>query len=293
MKQIQHIECIADAMDFKFSAGVGGQDGKPSCVDEDQGCPTEAYILCGFAEIGSSSRSQVDFLACMDESDGAAGQRAQDCATRQGLDFGAIDSCATGSQGVELLQQAHVYYEANKDKVSGFPTLLVDGKEPWGRDWESVVNGAICKAGVQCACDLAPPSPEPTPAPTPAPIPSPQPAPAPVPGPTPAPTPVPTPGSTHYGAPPCLADEEVIHATDGAAVCAPACAQGASTCPTDAPGGKGGLFGSPACGDGSLSSYCVVACFNDDDCAEQEGFTCHAVDGGLGICAVAGSALVV
>merc|ERR1711988_1373269 len=92
---------------------------------------------------------------------------------------------------MELLQKAHVYYEANKDKVRGFPTLLVDGKEPWTRDWETVVK-TICDAGVSCACNL-PPSPAPTPAPTPAPIPTPAPLPVPIPAPVPVPVPLPEP----------------------------------------------------------------------------------------------------
>lgn len=190
MQQLVHTECLADAMDFKFSAGVGGKDNQPSCVDEDQGCPTEAYILCGFQSIGASQEARVDFLACMDDGDGDAGARANACAARQDLDATAIEGCATGQQGSELLQQAHEYYEANRAKVRGFPTLLVNDKEPWTRDWETVVK-TICDAGVECACNLPPP-PTPAPAPTPAP-PTPSPSPAPVPSPTPVPVPTPLP----------------------------------------------------------------------------------------------------
>jgi len=268
-------------LDFKFSAGVGGKDGSPECVDEDHGCPTEAYILCAFDQIGSSQRSRMDFLACMDEGDGEASGRAQSCSSEQHLDFSSMSSCATGSQGTDLLQQAHEYYESNKDKVSGFPTLFIDGKEPWARDMQTVMK-AICDAGVQCACG---PMPGPTPSPFPTPTPTPQPAPRPSPPPTPTPTP--TPGSTHYGNPPCQSDEEAIHTPDGASVCAPACSGGSGSCPSDAPDSKGGLYGQPTCGDGSLAKYCVVACFDNSDCAVDAGFTCHDVDGGLGICAVA------
>lgn len=300
MKQIQHTECIAEAMDFKLSAGVGGKDGAPECVDEHDGCPTEAYILCAFDQVGTKQRSRVDFLACMDETDGEAVDRAKSCSAAQNLDFDSIDSCATGSDGADLLQQAHEYYVANKAKVSGFPTLIIGGKEPWTRDLETVM-GAICDAGVQCACGPIPsptpsPSPQPTPKPTPQPTPRPRPTPTPEPSPVPSPLPLPTPqplpppspspGSTHYSAPPCQSDEEVIHTTDGAAVCAPPCSGTASSCPSDTPDGKGGLYGRPTCGDGSLSKFCVVDCFDNSDCAEDSGFTCHDVDGGLGICAV-------
>lgn len=191
MTALVHTECLADAMDFKFSAGVGGTDNHPSCVDEDSGCPTEAYILCGFESIGASQLARVDFLACMDDGDGDAGTRAKECATRQHLDATTIETCAEGQQGADLLQQAHVYYEANRDKVRGFPTLLVNDKEPWTRDWETVVK-TICDAGVSCACDLPPPGPSPTPSPAPSPVPAPAPAPLPVPVPAPVPAPTPS-----------------------------------------------------------------------------------------------------
>lgn len=301
MKQIQHVDCIADAMDFKLSAGVGGEDGNFACVDEHDGCPTEAYILCGFEQAGVI-RSRIDFLACMDETDGEASKRAEACAEEQKLNFDAIQSCATGSHGTELLQQAHTYYEANKAKIRGFPTPLVNGKEPWSRDWEDIMT-AICNAGVQCACGLPPPSPGPTPSPKPTPLPSPTPrptpaptpvpVPVPMPPPTPAPSPGPAPTSTHYGAPPCRDGEDIISTADGANVCAPPCSGGASSCPKDTPGGKGGLYGNPSCGDGSFSTHCVITCFDNDDCATGLGFSCHDADGGLGVCAVAKSTEVI
>merc|ERR1712019_81283 len=113
--------------------------------------------------------------------------------------------------------------------------------------------------------------------------------PTPTPTPTPAPTPAPSPSKVHYGAPPCNEDEEVLATTDGASVCAPHCSGGASSCPTDTPGGHGGLFGNPTCGSGSFSDYCVITCFDDDDCATNLGFSCHDADGGLGVCAAAKS----
>lgn len=132
-----------------------GEDGQLSCVDEEDGCPTEAFILCGFAQL-PEIRGHVDFLACMDESDGAASDRAHDCAGKQHLDVAALEACATGSQGAALLQDAHKYFVQNQDKVDGFPTLLVDNQEVWSRDWETVTQ-AFCDAGVNCACDLPPP----------------------------------------------------------------------------------------------------------------------------------------
>jgi len=188
-------------MDFKLSAGVGGTDGAFACVDEnDGGCPTEEYILCAFDQ-ASNMQSQIHYLACMDEYDGdapsartpaQAAAQAQSCASRLGLTWSSIESCVSGSRGTEMLQQAHTYYEANKDKVRGFPTPLVNGEEPWARDWSSLVE-AICKAGVTCACGLPPPSPSPSPQPVPVPTPTPTPTPVPVPVPSPAPVPSPSP----------------------------------------------------------------------------------------------------
>jgi len=281
-------------MDFKFSAGVGGEAGSPECVDEHDGCPTEAYILCAFEQIGSSQRTRMDFLACMDDGEGEPSGRAKSCSADQSLDFSSMSTCATGQKGADLLQQAHEYYESNKDHVKGFPTLIIDGKEPWTRDMKTVME-AICSAGVQCACGWSPtpiPSPVPIP-PSPVPIPpSPVPLPpSPVPLP-PSPVPGPTPQSTHYGSPPCQSDEQLIHTGDGATVCAPTCTGGSESCPVDTPDGKGGLYGQPTCGDGSLATHCVVACFDNSDCAVDEGFTCHDVDGGLGICAIASTVVV-
>lgn len=195
MQRLVHTECLAEAMDFKFSAGVGGTDNHPSCVDEDEGCPTEAYILCGFDVIGASQQARIDFLACIDDTDGDARVRAKACAAQQHLDQASIESCATGSQSTRLLQMAHEYYVQNKAKVRGFPTLLINDQEPWSRDWETLVK-AICDAGVECACNL-PPSPLPIPVPTPVPVPLPVPTPVPIPTPLPSPlppSPAPTPG---------------------------------------------------------------------------------------------------
>jgi len=144
-------------VDFKLSAGVKGTDGQPSCVDEEDGCPTEAFILCGFEQL-TETRGHVDFLACMDESDGAAGDRARACAAKQQLDAAKLEACASGTQGAGLLQAAHEYFVQHQDEVSGFPTLLVDNQEVLDRDWGALTE-AFCKAGAECACGLPPPSP--------------------------------------------------------------------------------------------------------------------------------------
>merc|ERR1712048_134248 len=114
--QLHHVKCIADGVDFKLSAGVGGSKDAFACVDEnDGGCPTEAYILCAFENIASTG-TQVDYLACMDEYSGdtpsartpaQAASQAQSCAKRFDLVWNDIESCATGSRSNELLGQAN------------------------------------------------------------------------------------------------------------------------------------------------------------------------------------------
>jgi hypothetical protein len=139
---------------------VGGTDGNPSCVDEDAGCPTEAFILCAFKQL-PDIHAHIDFLACMDESEGVASDRASACAGEQKIDATAMASCATGSEGAALLQDAHKYYVQSKDKVDGFPTLLVNGESTWTRDWGTVTR-AFCNAGLKCACDMPQPTDSPT-----------------------------------------------------------------------------------------------------------------------------------
>lgn len=225
MSQLHHVQCIADSVDFKLSPGVGGSDGAVACVDENDGCPTEAYILCAFEQCGAIG-DRIDYLACMDEYDGdqprprspaQAAAQAQSCAQRFGLNWDPIASCATGSHGTELLGQAHTYYESNKDNIRGFPTPLINGKEPWTRDWDTLVK-ALCDAGVSCACGLHPPSPSPQPYPSPVPSPVPSPIPSPVPSP-PAPVPVPSPVPSPQPSPSPLKPGDCFSADADQATC--------------------------------------------------------------------------
>lgn len=93
----------------------------------------------------------------MDESDGVASDRASTCAGKQKIDVTKMETCANGSQGASLLQDAHEYYVKSKDKVDGFPTLLVNDKSTWTRDWGTVTR-AFCDAGLECACGLPQPT---------------------------------------------------------------------------------------------------------------------------------------
>lgn len=109
----------------------------------------------------------------------------------------------------------------------------------------------------------------------------PAPTPKPGPGPTPTPTPTPTPGGhTHYGAPPCLSDEQDVQVQGiSGDFCSPPCTN--SECPTDVPSG---VTADPSCllQDTSGSKYCALQCDPDEDSECGEG-SCQSIQG-TGIC---------
>lgn len=219
--------------------------------------------------------SKVDFLACMDDAAGEASKRAETCSDNQKLPFSTIQECANGSKGTQLLRTAQEYFSQQRKRVDGFPTIFVNGKEPWSRDYPTIL-AAICETGITAAACSSPSSTS-TPAPSPTPSPSPTPAPTP---------PGPTPQKTHYGKPPCQSDEQVVQFSGGS-VCASSCPISGDDCPTDTPGGKRGLWGKPVCGDGNYSKYCVIACLGDDDCDAASGASCRTegASNDIGICA--------
>ena len=107
--------------------------------------------------------------------------------------------------------------------------------------------------------------------------------PTPTPGPSPpSPTPTPAPsGQTHYGAPPCMSDEQAVQVQGiSGDFCSPKCSNG--SCPTDVPSG---VTASPQCilQDTSGDQYCALECipFQDGQCGEG---TCQEVQFGVGIC---------
>lgn len=178
MKRIYETDGIAAAVEFKLSAGVRkSSTGSFQCVDEENGCPTEALILCGFKQ-SKVIAQKVEFLVCMDEEQGEAVTRAHTCAQNLSLPWDSINSCSS-SQSPRVLQEAADYF-ATHAEVNGFPTIQINGKEPWGRDYKTIMD-VLCQTGISAgACMPAPPYPTPTPSP---------PAPPPPPTPTPSPSP--------------------------------------------------------------------------------------------------------
>jgi hypothetical protein len=143
-------------VDFKLSAGVHEDSpGSFRCVDEENGCPTEEYILCGLKQ-APSMQAQINYLVCVDEEAGDAPARAQTCAQKFGLPWADVSSCVSGS-GAQLLHEAAQYFSSAKD-VEGFPTIQIDGKEPWGRDFDTIMS-ALCQTGITAgACSKSPQS---------------------------------------------------------------------------------------------------------------------------------------
>ena len=121
--------------------------------------------------------------------------------------------------------------------------------------------GAVVCVGVSVVLQGRGGGPPPTASPTLAPTPTPTPAPTPLPtlAPTPPWCPEPTPLS-HYGQPPCGAEEEAFFIGEEGVVCAPPCGVD-DFCPVDVPPGS---MGQPRCLEVERSKYCFLSCSNDD-----------------------------
>jgi len=104
------------------------------------------------------------------------------------------------------------------------------------------------------------------------------------PGPSPPPGPPPPAPKSHYGKPPCQADEVQASLQDGhGSLCAPECTS--SECPSDAPEGT---TATPRCilSDGaSHKKYCGLVCHRDSQCGSG-GATCDKtlLFGLMGVC---------
>lgn len=150
MKKVYHADGISDAVSFKLSPAVRGPEHTHagfSCVDEDN-CDEEQYFLCA-----QSAGGGVDFLACMDSSEGSAESKAQKCAAASSLSWSSISSCFSGDDGKKLLKDAALYFDGKFPQPQGVPTIQVNGKSLEERDYASVIK-ALCATGIKAgACD--------------------------------------------------------------------------------------------------------------------------------------------
>ncbi|CAG2178563.1 unnamed protein product [Oppiella nova] len=71
----------------------------------------------------------------------------KECATKQGLDWAAIDECATGPLGRGLHLQAGEVYNKATPKGFTLPHIVIDGK------WTAEINDKAEKDLVALVCD--------------------------------------------------------------------------------------------------------------------------------------------
>merc|ERR1712048_1374335 len=100
LKQVFDADGIADAVDFKLTAGIRspsytGTDFR--CVDESN-CDIEDYFLCAREKQGAS----VHCLAAMDDASGSAQAKGQACAEAEGLDFSVIEACKKSDEMLSI-----------------------------------------------------------------------------------------------------------------------------------------------------------------------------------------------
>jgi len=205
--------------------------------------------VTGYTDVGSSSEA---LMSALNQQPVSVAVQADQSAFQRYSGGIVTSGCGT--------QLDHGVLAAGYDSDAGY--FLV--KNSWGASWGDNGYLKIGTSGNVCGIHSEPSYPKvsgggptPTPAPTP---PKPPPAPTP-PKPPPAPTPTPTPGQTHYGAPPCLDDEEGddfvdVDGTVLGKICAAECGSG---CPSDTPGGSA----SPACileDQDTGKQYCGLEC---------------------------------
>jgi hypothetical protein len=128
----------------------------------------------------------------------------------------------------------------------------------------------------ECEHVMSPPAPPSPPSPVPTP-PTPPPSP---------PTPSPAPTGTHFGKPPCQADEKELH-ENGVVSCAAKCERiftsQLKSCPTDRPSEH---MPQPFCDEndaaGILGGKCRLVCTDDSDCDVANGGVCREISEAIG-----------
>lgn len=120
------------------------RDPQGSCIEE-SGCLWERATLCAFNQTGA--RGQVQFLACMDDKEGATPLlAASQCAsTVSGISDSKIKSCYNGNQGDTLLTEASKVWNKQFPQRATVPHMFVNKHDT---DAEfSAMKQALCEAG--------------------------------------------------------------------------------------------------------------------------------------------------
>jgi len=139
---VQLFQAFGETDSFELNPAVRHATGG-SCVDED-GCDYEKATLCAFQ--GASTAKQVAFLACMDEARGSSAlSSTQTCATQGGLDYSAIHTCFSGSQGTELLTSAAAVFNKQFPSSTTVPHTFVNSEDV--SPSYSTIKNALCADG--------------------------------------------------------------------------------------------------------------------------------------------------
>lgn len=234
-----------------------GSVGDLSCFDEASPCVEEQTSICiiDIAQSGASDDMAaqavyVPWHICKD-----AGKSMSQCHSEVGIAASDVEDCL--SNRVNSLIPNYI---SQVSGVSSLPHEEVNGQQV-NADYNAL-KAAFCAADSSLSA-CGGPGPTPTPVPMPAPMPAPTPAPTPLPPtppPPPVPAPTPSPGHSHYGRPPCLADEEEVTIQgDDSVVCARVGCE--SACPTDIPAGTSAHG---ECDD--AVGACLLKCASDSDC---------------------------
>jgi len=100
-----------------------------TCPDEgsDKGCAMDKFENC-LMNTGVNQSSLVGFLDCFEGGNHASPSAAKGCAESFGIDYAASESCAQGTEGVELWKKLQSSASTAMSAAKCFPWVVLDGK---------------------------------------------------------------------------------------------------------------------------------------------------------------------
>lgn len=110
---------------------------------DENNCDEETYFLCAQA-----NDAGVDFLACMDATQGSAESKAKTCAAKSSLKWDSISSCFSGDQGATLKKNAALYFDKKFPGPIGVPHIEINGVALTDRS-EATIIQALCATGIK------------------------------------------------------------------------------------------------------------------------------------------------